>query len=74
MSEPVSNADELQQEITRLRAEVAKANAERDEAQREICNGVARRNWPSSFHFDRMRRKYAAQRGWNCFEAKEVQP
>jgi hypothetical protein len=57
--------------IVHLIEDLAKAEAERDEAQREICNGVARRNWPSRSHFDRMRRKYAAERGWKCFDAKD---
>jgi len=48
------------------------AIAERDEARREICNGVARRNLPSDF--DRMRLRYAAERGWDCFDAKEGKP
>jgi hypothetical protein len=38
MSQPVSNADELE----RLRAEVAKSNAERDEARRSACMVKAR--------------------------------
>ena len=62
MSEPVRNPDELE----RLRADLAQRAAERDEARREICNGVAHRNWPS--HFDLTKRAYAAERGWDCFE------
>jgi len=74
MSEPVSNADELQQEITRLRAElaqrtaeVAKATAERDEARRLYCEARYReeradlRSTPTSPHV------IAAERGWDCF-------
>jgi hypothetical protein len=69
---PWKMAEELERELNAAKAEVARVTAERDEARREICNGVARRNWPSSYHFDRMRRRYAADRGWDCF--KEVQP
>jgi hypothetical protein len=58
---------DLRAEVARLTAEVAKANAERDEARREICNGVAQRNFPENF--DPTRRKHAAKRGWNCFDA-----
>jgi hypothetical protein len=56
----------LSAEISRVRladlaqrtAEVAKANAERDEARREICNVVGR---------GQGKRLYAAERGWDCF-------
>jgi hypothetical protein len=54
VTEPVSNADELD----RLRADLAKSNAERDEARREICNVVGR---------GQGKRLYAAERGWDCF-------
>jgi hypothetical protein len=55
-------------EITRLRAEVAqrtadlaKANAERDEARRQVCN--------LSGGFDRkQKRRVAESLGWDCFK------
>jgi hypothetical protein len=46
-----------------LERELAKSNAERDEARREICNIVGR---------GQGKRLYAADRGWDCF--KEVTP
>jgi hypothetical protein len=56
MSEPVSNADEL----ARLRAELSKATAERDEARREVCNVLG--------GFERNRTMQIAEhRGWDCF-------
>jgi hypothetical protein len=63
------DADWTPKEVYDLRAELAQRTAERDEARREICNGVARRNLPSDF--DRMRLRYATERGWDCFDAKE---
>ena len=51
---------ELQREIDRLRAELAKSNAERDEARRDLCN--------LSGGFDvKQSRRIAAERGWDCF-------
>jgi uncharacterized protein YPO0396 len=73
---------ELQQEIDRLRAElaqrtaeVAKANAERDEARRMACVSEARyqeeRNCPLDIpceHWIQEDAKHiAAERGWDCF-------
>ena len=60
-SAPVVFADfarELEQELAQRTAEVEKANAERDEARREICNVVGR---------GQGKRLYAAERGWDCF-------
>ena len=71
-SESGERCNEIADILSRLRADLAQRTAERDEARRDLCNGVARRNWPSSPHFDRMRRNYAAERGWDCFDAKEV--
>jgi hypothetical protein len=53
---------EAADEIERLRAEVAKANAERDEARREVC-----------LAYGPMVEALAAakRRGWDCFDAKE---
>jgi hypothetical protein len=45
-----------------LKAEVAKANAERDEARRDLCNLIG--------GFDVRRSRRAAKlRGWDCFDA-----
>ena len=61
MSEPVSNADELD----RLRAELAQRTAERDEARRELCLVLG--------GFDTTRAlRIAEHRGWNCFDGKEA--
>ena len=64
----------LWQEISRLNAElaqlddeVAKANAQRDEARREVCEC----KW-MEHSFDVL--KYALMRGWDCFDAKEAKP
>jgi hypothetical protein len=53
---------ELQQEIDRLRAEVAALKAERDEARRIACSAYA--EW---------RRDLATERNWDCWK-KEVDP
>ena len=58
---------ELRGENASLRAELSQRTAERDEARREVSNGVALRNW--RLPFDLTRRKYAAERGWDCFTA-----
>ena len=75
MSEPVSNADELQQEITSLRAEnaalkteVAQRTAERDEARRWVCE-LWEKTLPATSGMTAG--DYAAECGWDCFE---VQP
>jgi hypothetical protein len=53
--------------VMRLRAELAQRIAERDEARREVCN--------LSGGFDvKQSRRVADARGWDCFDAKEVQP
>jgi hypothetical protein len=60
-------ARELERELAQRTAELAKANAERDEARRDLCN--------LSGGFDvKQSRRVAAERGWDCFDAKEVQP
>jgi chromosome segregation ATPase len=65
--------EEMQQEITRLRAdlaqrtaEVAKAEAERDEARREAC-ALRVLCTTTSKNCEQI----AAERGWDCFDAKE---
>ncbi len=57
---------ELQQEIDRLRAELSKAEAERDEARREVCELRADLRVKPTF-----KSQVAAERGWDCFDAKE---
>jgi len=47
----------LWQEIDRLRAEVARVTAERDEARRIACSAYAARG-----------RDLARERNWDCFE------
>jgi hypothetical protein len=55
--------DRLRAELAAAKAEVAKSNAERDEARREVCRLIA-------FGFDGPKGA-ARQRGWDCFkEAK----
>jgi hypothetical protein len=62
------DADWTTKEVYDLRAELATRTAERDEARREVC--LARCNpWIPEHHLT-----VAAERGWNCFDAKEVQP
>jgi cell division protein FtsL len=52
---------ELQQEIDRLRADLAQRTAERDEARKEVCN--------LSGGFDvKQSRRVADARGWDCFK------
>lgn len=66
-------------EIERLRAEVARVTAERDEARRSACTFKAR-YMDSRIGFSPMTddeskteaKKIAARLGWGCF--KEVQP
>jgi len=58
--------EEMSQEITRLRADLAQRTAERDEARREVC--LARSNpWIPEHHLT-----VAIERGWDCF--KEAKP
>jgi uncharacterized coiled-coil DUF342 family protein len=52
---------EAADEIERLRAELAKVRAERDEARREVCEMLER---DAGFSAQRQ----AASRGWGCFK------
>ncbi len=52
-----------------LRAEVATLKAERDEARWEICELRADLRVNPTF-----KRQVAAERGWDCFDAKEAKP
>jgi hypothetical protein len=49
-----------------LKAEVAKANAERDEARREVCAlWEKHQSWARGVTAS----DYAVNRGWDCFDA-----
>jgi hypothetical protein len=73
--------EEMSQEITRLRADLAQRTAERDEARREICEREARENWivgesPDGVVINTPERE-ARLRGWDCFDLideKEAKP
>jgi hypothetical protein len=54
------DADWTPKEVYDLRAELAKANAERDEARREACELLARSMKGPM--------EVAAERGWDCFK------
>jgi hypothetical protein len=58
----VAQRDAAYDTIDRLRAELAKSNAERDEARREICELRADLRVKPTF-----KREVAAERGWDCF-------
>jgi hypothetical protein len=53
-------------EITRLRADLAQRTAERDEARREAC-ALRVLCTTTSKNCEQI----AAERGWDCFDAKE---
>ncbi len=62
---------ELQQEIDRLRAELAQRTAERDKTRRLYCIEMSRQSLdPKRFTPERS----AKERGWDCFDAKEAKP
>lgn len=60
---------EAADEIERLRAELAAAIKQRDEARREVCNEIARIRAAIEGVFDPKR--VAINRGWDCFAQKE---
>jgi|LakMenEpi03Aug12_release.lakeMendotaPanAssembly.Ray.scaffolds.fasta_scaffold3592539_1 hypothetical protein len=60
---------DLRAELAQRTADLAKANAERDEARREACRRelhVRMGNYTA--------KEIAAERGWDCFDAKEGKP
>jgi hypothetical protein len=67
---------ELQQEIDRLRAELAQRTAERDEARRALCVSQAvdylcETNPHEPISYGETRRiasEFAAEHGWDCFK------
>jgi hypothetical protein len=61
-TEAVSMLEKAWQENKRLRQENATITAERDEARREICEGVAA-HAPSV-----NAKQWAQERGWDCYK------
>ena len=67
------------QEIDRLRADLAQRTVERDEARRMACEYEARYEEERCYPLDPPDEKniqldtkrIAAERGWDCFDAKE---
>jgi len=61
-SESGEQCNEIADILSRLRAELARVTAERNEARREVC-----------FDYGPMAEALAAakRRGWDCFDAKE---
>jgi hypothetical protein len=78
---PENEIDRLRADLAQRTAEVAKANAERDEARRDLCMSEAidrlhdaHPNEPISRCASiRIANEIAAERGWDCFE-KEAKP
>jgi cell division protein FtsB len=80
LAQRTAERDALAAEVAALKAEVSRISlrweiadhrvsllwAERDEARREVCRLIA-------FGFDGPKGA-ARQRGWDCFDAKEVKP
>jgi predicted kinase len=63
-----ANLVSLNAVIATLRAEVAKAIAERDEARREVCAlWEKHQTWARGVTASH----YAVNRGWDCFDAKD---
>ncbi len=60
-----------QAEIGDLRAELAQRTAERDEARREVCELLATISQTTSRPTKPL--NISNWRGWDCFDAKEVQ-
>lgn len=70
--------DEAAQEIKRLRSHLAAMQKQRDEARREVCDMVARTRRKMGVRgqivgMDRVAgEEVAAERGWNCYEGKDI--
>ena len=69
--------------LSQRTADLAKANAERDEARRAACKSESRYfdrvQWPPPYKpcEDRIlcrAKEIAAERGWDCFDAKGAKP
>jgi hypothetical protein len=69
---PLKVAEELERDLAQRTAEVAKANAERDEARRLYCELIATISQTTSRPTQPL--NIANLRGWNCFDAKEAKP
>jgi hypothetical protein len=61
-TEAVSMLEKAWQENKRLRQENATLTAERDEARREICEGVA------AISASTNAKQWAQERGWDCYK------
>jgi hypothetical protein len=64
---PPYGPEDMQREIDILRAALAKSNAERDEARREICKRISTTRWHPQFPL-MSEIEYAEARGWDCFK------
>jgi hypothetical protein len=64
----------LWQEIERLNAEHAQRTAERDEARRWLCQILANPSLVTDLAIpgEGSAEDFADERGWDCFDAKEV--
>jgi cell division protein FtsB len=62
-------------DIARLRSELATAKSDRDEARRWVCQILANPSLVNDLAIpgEGSAKDFAAERGWNCFDAKEVE-
>jgi hypothetical protein len=81
-SESGEQCNEIADILSRLRADLARVTAERDEARRALCMSEAidrlhdaHPNEPISRCASiRIANEIAVDRGWDCFDAKEGNP